>query len=95
MWCVLHLGLVQHGEGTDSPPVVQAVQLLLLLLPSPLWSLVLVLTPGIADETLSPPLDLIQEREVALSTVHPCEGTVLHDGPHLRLVQLHEAVGVE
>ena len=94
MWCVLHLGLVQHGEGTDSPPVVQAVQLLLLL-PSPLWSMVLVLTSGIAEETFSPPLDLVKEREVTLSTVHPCEGTVLHDGPHLRLVQRHEAVSVE
>ena len=32
---------------------------------------------------------------VALGTTHPGEGVVLHDRSHLRLIQLHEAVGVE
>ena len=48
---------------------------------------------GVVFETLSPPLHLVLQREVTLGTTHPSTGTVLHDGPRLRL-HLHEAVGV-
>ena len=53
------------------------------------------LVSGIIYETFSPPLHFVQQREVALSTIHPNEGAILHDGPHLRLIQLHEAFRVE
>ena len=47
------------------------------------------------DKALGSPLHLIQQGEVGLGTALPAEGTVLHDGPHLRLVQRHEARGIE
>lgn len=68
---------------------------LLLSLSSPLLVSLLLLATGAVYEAFSSPLYLIQQGEVALGTAHPGEGAVLHDGPHLRLVQLHEAVSVE
>ncbi|MPD00396.1 hypothetical protein E2C01_095862 [Portunus trituberculatus] len=50
---------------------------------------------GTVKEALGSPLYLIQQGEVGLGTAHPAEGAVLHDMPHLRLVQRHEALGVE
>ena len=55
----------------------------------------LCLVSGIVYEMLSSPLHLVQQREVALGTTHPDEGAVLHDEPHLRLIQLNEALSVE
>ena len=55
----------------------------------------LYLVSDIVYETLSPPLHLIQQKEVALGTTHPGEGAILYDGPHLRLIKLHKTLSVE
>ena len=112
----MHLGLVQHGESTDPPSVLQGVQrctggvvvcltwvsLLLLggtlpgMLVQSMPGMVLPLaTVGISDKAFSSPLHLVQQGEVALGTAHSGEWAVLHDGHHLCLVQLHEAIRVE
>ena len=55
----------------------------------------LLVAVAVIDETFGPPLHLVQQGEVALGTAHPGEWAVLHDGPHLSLVQLCEAICVE
>ena len=47
---------------------------------------------GIRYKACSSPLYLVQQGEVALGTAHPGEWAVLRKGPHLRLLQLHEAI---
>ena len=71
---------------------------LLSLLPSLLMMFCLRLLTraiGTVDKALGPPLHLIQQGEVGLGTTLPAKGTILHDGPHLRLVQRHETRGIE
>ena len=50
---------------------------------------------GVSYETFSPLLHLVQQGKVALGTAHPVEWAILHDGPHLHLVQLHEVICVK
>ena len=55
----------------------------------------LLVVVGVGNKAFSPPLHLVQQGEVALGAAHPGEWAILHDWPHLSLVQLHEAIRVE
>ena len=79
-------------------------RVMMLLLEAPLSGRVVELLPrmvlplvamGVSYEAFSPPLHLVQQGKVALGTVHPSKGAVLHDGPHLRLLQLQEAICIK
>ena len=78
-------------------PVLLLVLLLVMVyLRLPLIRLALLrLVSGIVYDTLSVPLHLVQQGEMALGTAHPGEGAILHDRLYLRLVQLHETISVE
>ena len=76
----------------------------MLLLGTPLSGTVVELLPrivlplvavGVSYKALSPPQHLVQQGEVALGTAHPGKWAVLHYRPHLRLVQLHEAICIK
>ena len=49
----------------------------------------------VSYEAFSPPLHFVQQGEVALGTAHPGKWAVFHDGSHLCLVQLQEAICVK
>ena len=71
----------------------------MLLLGAPLSGTMVQLSPrmvlplvviGVGYEAFSPLLHLIEQGEVALGTAHSGKRAVLHDWPHLHLVQLEE-----
>ena len=46
-------------------------------------------------EMFSFQLRFVQQREVTQGSAYPDQQSVLHEGPHLHLVKLHEAISVK
>ena len=78
-----------------SLPLLLLPLLLLLFLPLLPQLLGEVWLTGSTDEAFCPPLDFVQEVEVALCTSHPRERCILHDGPNLSLVKGQEPISIK